>query len=254
MLLILSPAKSMDTSQSHQLLNTTTPQFNIEADLLAYKMGRYNIHELAKLLKISPTLAQSTFDRYASFHKPETAQAPAILAYTGSVFKEIKTTNFSQEDFDFSQQHLRIVSVLYGLIRPLDRIKAYRAEYNLKLEELNGDLYKFWLPRLTSQLIEDTKSVGGVLINLASLDILPALEFKRLGEEVTIITPEFKSLKNGKYETIRTYTKMARGAMAHYILENRICDPQQLKKFEFKEYIFNKELSSNVNYIFTPKQ
>ena len=254
MLILLSPAKSMDTSQRHQLLNTTHPQFNTEANLLATKMGCYNIQELAKLLKISPTLAQSTFDRYATFDDSKTPQTPALLAYTGSVFKEIKTTNFTQEEFDFAQQHLRIVSVLYGLLRPLDCIKAYRAEYNLKLEGLGGDLDKFWQPRLTSQLIEDIKKAGGVLINLASLDILPALETKRLAEAVTIITPEFKSLKGGKYETIRTYTKMARGAMANYILTNKICDPQLLKEFTFREFAFNKEQSTDQNYIFTPKQ
>ena len=251
MLIILSPAKSMDTAQTFEVQNLTTPEFDKEAQLLASKMQNYTIEELKKKLKISPALADSTFERYKVFDNLDTLQTPALLAYTGTVFKEIKATDFTQEIFDHAQQNLRIISVLYGLLRPLDNIKAYRMEYNLKLDGLNGDIYKFWNPRLTLRLIEDVNKSGGVLINLASLDVLPALDMKLLKESVTIITPEFKSLKNGKYEVVRTYAKISRGAMTHYILKNKISDPKQLQDFEFRGYKFNPELSTDNSYIFT---
>lgn len=254
MLIILSPAKSMDTSQVVEIENTTIPEFNIDAQFLASKMKGYNIEELKKLLKISPALAESTLERYRIFNNSDTLQLPALLAYTGTVFKEIKAREFVQETFDYAQNNLRIISVLYGLLRPLDSIRAYRMEYNLKLEGINGDLYKFWNPKLTLQLIDDIKKSGGLLINLASLDVLPALDLKLLKESVKIITPEFKSLKNGKYEVVRTYAKISRGAMAHYILKNKITNPERLRDFEFRGYKFNHMLSTDDNYIFTNKK
>ena len=251
MLVILSPAKSMDTSLECEIKNITTAQFEEEAGFLASKMSAYDVQELQKLLKISPALAQSTFERYGRFCSPDTKQLPALRAYTGSVYKEIDVNTFSQADFDYCQQNLRIISVLYGLVRPLDSIKAYRLEYKLKLEGLEGDLYRFWQSKLSSQLVEDVKSSGGTLINLASLDVLPALDMEHLKREVTIITPEFKTLKNGKYEVIRTYTKIARGAMARYILKNRITEPEELKRFEFRGYKFNDKISTPDNFIYT---
>ena len=241
----------MDTSKVFDVKNTSTPEFEVDAKLLASKMKGYDIEELKKLLKVSPALAKSTFERYSIFDNTDTPQLPAILAYTGSVFKEIRTADFTQDTFDFAQQSLRIISVLYGLLRPLDNIKAYRMEYSLKLDMIGGDLYKFWNPKLTLRLIDDIKKSGGLLVNLASLDVLPALDVKLLKESVTIITPEVKSLKNGKYEVVRTYAKMFRGAMTHYILKNKISDPKQLHGFEFRGCKFNSVLSTNYNYIYT---
>ena len=219
MLILLSPAKSMDTSKVFDVKNTSTPEFEVDAKLLASKMKGYDIEELKKLLKVSPALAKSTFERYSIFDNTDTTQLPAIIAYTGSVFKEIRAAEFTQDTFDFAQQSLRIISVLYGLLRPLDNIKAYRMEYNLKLDMIGG--------------------------------VLPALDVKLLKESVTIITPEVKSLKNGKYEVVRTYAKMFRGAMTHYILKNKISDPKQLHGFEFRGCKFNSVLSTNYNYIYT---
>lgn len=251
MLLILSPAKSMDTSQTSGIVNRTTPEFSDEANLLVSKMRCYTAEELKKSLKISTALAESTFKRYQEFDSTDTMQLPALLAYTGSVFKEIRSNEFTQETFDYAQQNMRIISVLYGLLRPLDVIKAYRLEYSVKLDGLNGDLYKFWKTRLTMRLIDDVKKSGGVLINLASLDVLPAFDMKLLRCSVKIITPEFKSFKNGRYEVVRTYTKVSRGAMAHYIIKNAITEPKQLHDFEFRGYKFNNKLSTDNNYVFT---
>lgn len=251
MLIILSPAKSMNMSQTTTVGGLTTPAFSTEAQLIASEMSHYTVEELGKLLKISPALAESTYERYRVFGRADTATLPALIAYTGSVFKEIKPQEFTCDIFEFAQQNLRIISVLYGVLRPLDVIKGYRMEYGVKLRGFDGDIYKFWRSKLTLRLIDDVEKSGGIIINLASLDVLPALDVRLLKERVRIITPEFKSLKSGKYEVVRTFAKVARGAMTRYILANKIVQPKELHNFEFRGYRFNACLSSENNYIYT---
>jgi len=142
--------------------------------------------------------------------------------------------------------------VLYGLLRPLDLIKAYRLAYTLKLKGLNlKNLYEYWLPKLTAPLIGDVKRSDGILINLASLDVWGAFDEKELRAQVRVITPEFQEWRNGKYETIRTYAKQARGAMTRYILLHRLETPEEIIRFEWEGFQFNKEISDTERYIFT---
>lgn len=254
MMIILSPAKTMDITGKFPHLPTTKPLFEKEAEELADRMREYSVEELERFFKISKTLAGENYRRFQQFNSPETPGCPAILAYNGSVFKNIAVSGFSPADYQYAQDHLRVISVLYGLLRPLDRIKAYRMVYPLKLKGLTGNLYDYWLPKLTSPLTEDIQKAGGILVNLASLDVLGALCMNVLRQEVKIITPEFQEERNGKYETIRTYAKMARGAMTRYILLNRIESPEKLKEFEWKEFRFNEKISSQEKYIFTRKK
>jgi UPF0246 protein BF3795 len=176
----------------------------------------------------------------------------ALFAYNGSVFKTMQTDTIPVADLGYIQDHLRIVSVLYGLLRPLDLIKAYRLAYTLKLKGLNlKNLYEYWLPKLTAPLIGDVKRSGGILINLASLDVWGAFDEKELRAQVRVITPEFQEWRNGKYETIRTYAKQARGAMTRYILLHRLETPEEIIRFEWEGFQFNKEISDTERYIFT---
>ena len=140
---------------------------------------------------------------------------------------------------------------MYGLVRPLDMIRAYRLAYSLKLKGMEGNLYDYWLPKLTEPLIADIKKAGGILVNLASLDVLGALKMDKIRKAVRVITPEFQEYRNGKYETIRTYAKQARGAMTHHILLNRIEEPERLRTFEWNDFRWNKDISNEEKYIFT---
>lgn len=251
MLIILSPAKTMDMGKVDITVPESESLFLKEADFLATKMQYYSVQELEKLLKISEKLAEENHIRFEVFDSPHNPEKQVILAYNGSVFKEMKACAFSESDFQYAQEHLRIISTMYGLVRPLDKIKAYRVAYSLKLRGMEGNLYDYWFPRLTEPLIQDVDKAGGILINLASLDVLGALNMDEIHKRVRIVTPEFQEFRNGKYQTIRSYAKQARGAMARHILLNRIESPEKLRTFEWNGFRWNSKISDDEKYIFT---
>lgn len=252
MLIILSPAKTMDMKTSGEACLSTYPLFQQDADLLVGKMKQYGVEELQKLLKISKSLAEENYNRYQKFDQSDTLMKQALFAYNGSVFKNMQTATIPMTDLGYIQEHLRIVSVLYGLLRPLDLIKAYRLDYTLKLKGMNlKNLYEYWFPKLTKSLIGDVKRSGGVLINLASLDVWGAFDGKEIRKQVRVITPEFQEWRNGKYEMIRTYAKQARGAMTRYVLLHRLETPEEIIRFEWDGFQFNEEISDSERYIFT---
>lgn len=251
MLIILSPAKTMNMSMASHIPSGTSPLFQADALFLAEKMKRYSVEELAKMLKISLSLAETNYARYQHFTDVDAPCKAALFAYDGSVFKAIAPTDFSESDLVYAQDRVRIVSTLYGLVRPLDRIKAYRIAFNLKLDGVAGNLYDYWQPKLTEPLLADVQRVGGVLVNLASLDIQASLDMDKIQTELTVITPEFKEMKHGKYEVIRTYAKIARGAMTRFIIKERVETAEGLKRFEWKGYKFNASLSDEGNYTYT---
>lgn len=244
MLIILSPAKTMDMKTLGDTYPFTWPLFQQDADLLVGKMQQYGVEELQKLLKVSKSLAEENYNRYQKFDQADTPMKQALFAYNGSVFKTMQTDTIPVADLGYIQDHLRIVSVLYGLLRPLDLIKAYRLAYTLKLKGLNlKNLYEYWLPKLAR------------LINIPSerftSPIRGAFDEKELRAQVRVITPEFQEWRNGKYETIRTYAKQARGAMTRYILLHRLETPEEIIRFEWEGFQFNKEISDTERYIFT---
>lgn len=252
MLIILSPAKTMDMSAflvGNKDLPKTTPSFINDSIFLVSKMRNLSIDELKKQLKISDSIAKINFDRYQSFDISTPKQA--IFAYNGSVYKAIKAKDFSTEQLKYAQDRIRIISTLYGSIRPLDMIKAYRIAFDMHLEGIDGNLYDYWLPKLTDSLIEDAHNAGNIIINLASMEIMGSIDTEKLEKKIRVITPEFKEYKDGKYETVRTYTKIARGEMTKYIIQNRIEEPEKLKKFTWKEFTYNDKLSNKTTYIFT---
>lgn len=251
MLIILSPAKTMNMKETDISVPESKPKYVKEAEFLAEKMQYYSVQELEKLLKVSEKLAEENHTRYEVFDSPHNPEKQAILAYDGSVFREIKASSFSEDDFHYAQDRLRIVSTMYGLVRPLDMIRAYRLAYSLKLKGMEGNLYDYWLPKLTEPLIADIKKAGGILVNLASLDVLGALKMDEIRKAVRVITPEFQEYRNGKYETIRTYAKQARGAMTRHILLNRIEKPEKLRTFMWNDFRWNKDISNEEKYIFT---
>lgn len=251
MQIILTSAKTMAATSKIKAPAGNTPRFSQEAIEIALNMSQYSIDELGKMLKLNPKLAAENYRRFQDFHSEENYPLQAVLAYTGVVFKNLNPKDFSEDDFLYMNDHLRIASICYGLLRPLDLIKTYRMEYDVKLPELcEGNMYNFWRPRQTQMLIDDVKADDNILINLASQEIQGAYDWKKIEKSVRIITPEFKIWKNGKPQTIVIYTKMARGQMSRYILKNRINDPEMLKGFTWEGFSYNDEMSDGDNWIF----
>ena len=245
MLIILTSAKTMTGTSKIKAPAGTMPRFAQEANEIALNMAQFSTDDLKKILKLNPKLALENYNRFQEFHTAEVHSLQALLAYTGVVFKNINPKDFTEDDFLYANDHLRIASICYGLLRPLDLIKPYRMEYEVKLPELGeGNMYNYWRPRQTELLIDEVKKSDNILINLASQEIQGAYDWKKVGSTVRIITPEFKVWKDGKAQTIVIYMKMARGQMTRYILKNRITDPEALKNFSWEGFTYDESLSN----------
>ena len=249
--IILSPAKTMTGTSKIKAPVGTIPRFNQEAIEIALHMAQYSSDELSKKLKLSPKLTQESCNRFQNFHSTEEKSLQALLAYTGVVFKNINPKDFTEADFLFAQDHLRFVSICYGLLRPLELIKPYRMEYDIKIPELgDGNMYAYWRTRQTEPLIEEVKADNNLLINLGSMDLQPSFDWKKIEQSIRVITPDFKIWKNGKAETIVIYAKMARGQMTRYIIKNRITDPEALKDFCWEGFRYKEDVSFKNNWVF----
>lgn len=247
MISILSPSKKQDFDVSAPT-NTTQPRFLSEAETLMQELRTLSRPQIGELMSISDKLASLNFDRFQQFDPPFTnANAkPAVLAFRGDVYDGLDADSLSEESLAFAQEHLRILSGLYGILRPLDLIQPYRLEMKTKLANPEGDdLYEFWGDKLAEQINSETDT----LINLASNEYFKALPNKTL--DVRLITPVFKELKGEKYKVIAIYAKKARGAMARFIIENRIDTPEDLKNFQWEGYAFHNELSKKNEWVFT---
>jgi len=252
MLVLLSCAKTMNDKSKVQVPETSKPAFQKEASEIALYMSQYSVEELEQILRINAKIAVENYKRFQNFHSGHISGLPAVLAYTGIVFKRLNPKDFTDDEFLYAQTHLRLTSFCYGLLKPRDLIKPYRLEGDVKLPELgNKSLYNYWKPLLTDLFIREIKAVGGILCNLASEEMKSLFDWKRVTREIRVVTPEFKVSKNGKWTTIVIYTKMSRGEMTRYILKNRITDPEMLKGFTWEGFEYNEELSDGDNMIFT---
>lgn len=223
MLILLSCAKTMSSVSNIKVPFSTKPVFKKHAGNIARQMALYSNEELQRMLKVNSRIAEENRIRYKYFNREDYNQLEAILSYSGIVFKKLGLEDFTPEDFAYAQEHLRITSFSYGLLRPLDKIHQYRLEGNIVLPGLeNTSMFEFWRNRLTDLFIEEIKLSGGILCNLASGEMKGLFDWKRVEKEVTVISPEFKTWKNGKLTTIVIYAKIARGEMARYIIKNRI--------------------------------
>ena len=247
MLVFISCAKTMAARCSVVVPEVTVPKFETEAVRNALEMSQIPAAELEKLLRVNARIAAENRVRFHDFCSEDNHPMPAIGAYTGAVFKRILPKEFTADDFRYAQNHLRITSFLYGLLRPLDGIKPYRLEGDVRLPEKGGlSMFNYWKPLLTDYFMEEIKSRGGVLINLASGEMKDLFDWKRVEEEVRIVTPDFQVWKGGQLKTVVIYAKMCRGEMTRFILKNRITHPEQLKEFEWEGFSYCKT-SSNKN-------
>ncbi len=253
MLAILSPAKTLDLSPPPRRIAHTIPSLLSDSEQLVDVLRRKNAPQLEKLMKISSKLAVLNRDRYREWSVPFTPDnsKQCLLAFRGDVYQGLEADSFKKADFDYAQKHLRILSGLYGILRPLDLIQAYRLEMGTPLKTRHGkDLYGFWADRITDELsIALAAQRGNHLVNLASNEYFKSVHTKRLNAEV--FTPVFKDLKNGQYKFISFFAKKARGMMADYIVRNRLKHPDELRGFDSAGYAFISELSDDFTLTFT---
>jgi cytoplasmic iron level regulating protein YaaA (DUF328/UPF0246 family) len=253
MLIVISPAKTLDYTTPPATQTFTQPTFLKHSRELINNLRNYSALDLAELMKLSMKLAELNFDRYHDWKTPFTPRnaKQAVLAMKGDVYTGLDAESFTEEDFGFAQQHLRILSGLYGMMRPLDLMQPYRLEMGTKLPNAYGpDLYSFWGEDITEALNGTLREQGDdLLINLASNEYYKSVKPKLL--QGRVITPQFKELKNGGYKMIGVFAKKARGLMSRFIIQNRLSDPEAIKAFDVEGYVFNPELSKGDQWVFT---
>lgn len=253
MKVLISPAKSIDTSISCNVPEVTIAQFLKEADLLMGKLSRLSADKLMKLMHTSNDIAELNANRNKNWQIPISPSEdikPAVTVFTGEVYRGLDAQSFSDKDFLFANNNLRILSGLYGLLKPLDLMYPYRLEMGAKwsITPKTKNLYDYWGLKLNKALSEELKQ-DEAIINLASTEYFKAIQPKKIKNR--IITPVFKDFKNGEYKVIMMYAKNARGQMARYIIKNKLTNPEDLKAFEGGNYRFDANLSSENEWIFT---
>jgi cytoplasmic iron level regulating protein YaaA (DUF328/UPF0246 family) len=258
MLMVVSPAKSLDFETRPGTRKFSQPEFLKESNALVKDLRKLEPDDLSELMDISPSLAEENHRRFANWHTPFDLKnsKQAIFAFKGDVYLGLQAEDFGTADLNFAQKHLRILSGLYGVLRPLDLMQPYRLEMGRKFG-VNGakTLYEFWGAKLTDQLnaeFESQSSKKNVLINLASNEYFNSIQTKGLDAE--IITPVFKDWSNGKYRIVSFFAKKARGQMAAHIIKNRLKSPAKLKDFAVDGYCFDPEESTDNKLVFKRKQ
>lgn len=253
MLIVVSPAKTLDYESAPKTSLATQPDYLDHSQQLINRLRQFSPLDVAELMKVSMKIADLNVDRYAAWKKPFTEKnaKQAVLAFKGDVYTGLEADDFDSRDFKFAQEHLRILSGLYGLLRPLDLMQAYRLEMGTKLQNGRGkNLYEFWGDTITEGLNRQLNKIKSQsLINLASNEYFKAVRPKALNGY--IITPAFKERKNGEYKMIGIYAKKARGMLSRYIIKHRLSDPEDIKSFSEEGYRFNQKLSTGNNWVFT---
>ena len=241
MLIVLSPAKSLDYKTPVKVKAPTLPEFASESAKLIADLKKLSPQDVSKLMGLSDQLAALNVGRYRDWSKKFTEEnsKPAIYAFDGDVYDGFDVKTLNAKAVDFAQDHVRILSGLYGTLRPLDLMQAYRLEMGTTFKNVRGkDLYAFWGSRVTDALKKILeKQKKPVLLNLASEEYFKVLQPKEL--DCPIISPVFQDAKDGKYKIISFYAKRARGLMARYVVENRITDPADLKGFNLDGYKYS---------------
>ncbi|GAB6975279.1 YaaA family protein [Prevotella falsenii] len=238
MQIILSSAKLMNAATDVHLDGLTEPLFRNEADKFALELGQHSVEELKSELKCSISLAQAAKRHYLDFFNDEN-KLPAILAYNGQAYKCLKAHTLTPDDVEFGNNHLWILSFLYGLLRPNNIIHPYRLEGKITLEASNGErIFDFWKPLLTDVLIKSVKADDGILLHLATEEYQHIFDWKKILSEVTVVQPYFKVFDGDKLKNIIVYAKSCRGAMTRYVLRNRITNPEELPNFEYEGFKF----------------
>jgi cytoplasmic iron level regulating protein YaaA (DUF328/UPF0246 family) len=252
MLAVISPAKRLDFKSAPTTAKHSLPVFLKESKQLIGVLREKSPAEIAELMKLSSSLADLNYERYGEWETPFTPEnaKPAALAFKGDVYLGLDSPTLNDRDWAWAQKHMRILSGLYGVLKPLDLIQPYRLEMGTRLSTPKGDdLYQFWGTRLTRELNEVLADQRRpLLVNLASHEYFDAVDCSRI--DARIITPTFKDLKNGRYKFLSFYAKKARGLMARYIIDNRVSTLKGLKDFDCAGYYFSESQSRGDNWVF----
>jgi cytoplasmic iron level regulating protein YaaA (DUF328/UPF0246 family) len=248
MITVLSPSKSMDMAPA-KVADFTQPGFIKQSQTLISKLRKLSTAELMEFMQISEKLAELNRQRFKDWKPPFSTDnaKQALLAFTGDVYDGLDAARLKKRDITFAQDHLRILSGLYGVLKPLDLIQPYRLEMGRPLETRNAkNLHAFWKETISAEL---NATPGDLLINLASQEYFKAIDKRSLNKE--IISPVFKDEKNGTFKIISFYAKKARGSMARFIIRNRITDAEGLLAFAEDGYTYNPDLSKPEAPVFT---
>ncbi|HEX9171231.1 MAG TPA: peroxide stress protein YaaA [Telluria sp.] len=250
MLIVLSPAKSLDLDTAPTTKLHTTPEFIGRASELIDVLRGYSPGQVADLMSLSDPLAMLNVGRYATWEADHAEGRQAIMAFNGDVYLGFDARSLKPKQLGYAQDHVRILSGLYGLLRPLDLMHPYRLEMGTRLANPAGkDLYAFWGDTVTQALNEQAAANGATaLVNLASEEYFKSVRPKLL--DVPVITPVFEEWKGGKYKIISFFAKRARGMMARYAAVKGITDPQKLKRFDVDGYKFDPKVSTESSWVF----
>ncbi len=248
MITLISPAKTLDLSSTDYTLSSQ-PTFTKEIQSLVSIMKKKSSADIQKLMKVSENIGELNQKRYKNFEKEFNREnsKQALLTFKGDVYRNMDVDQYNEKDFEFAQDHLRILSGLYGLLKPMDLIQPYRLEMGISLKNKKGkNLYEFWGEKIAKAI--DEASNGETVIDLASKEYAKAVNLKAL--KSPIVHVNFKEFRNGKYKIVGTLAKQARGMMANYIIKNKINDPEQLKLFNEEGYEFSEPESKGNKWIF----
>ena len=253
MLIVISPSKTLEFEKLVKNIVSTQPEFVKEASVLIKPLRKLSVDQLMNLMDISPKLAQLNQERYFLWRPeftPECART-ALFAFRGDVYTGLDADSLTDKEITLAQEKLRILSGLYGVIRPLDLIRPYRLEMGTTLAiGKNRNLYEFWQKKITARIREDlNRRNSNLLINLASVEYFKAVDQKKLKAE--IVTPEFREGKDGTYKMVSFFAKKARGMMTRFILQNGIELEEHLRAFDSDGYCYNSHLSEKGRPVFT---
>ena len=252
MFFVLSPAKNLNEKDPSPVSSFTLPDLLSEAEILMQELRQLAPQQIAELMHVSDKIALLNAERNAAWHTPFTPEnaKQAVFMFNGDVYEGIAADTLKPEQIDYLQQHVRLLSGLYGVLRPLDLMQPYRLEMGTAFANSRGkNLYEFWGDKITDLLNQTLKQADSdVLINLASQEYFKSVNTKKLNAR--LITPIFKDEKNGKYKIISFYAKRARGLMVRYAAEHGITEPEMLKNFDYEGYSFNEAASNEAEWVF----
>lgn len=256
MLIVISPAKTLDFETTPVTRRSTQPELLDCSETLVDELSTKSPADLGKLMKISSALSELNVERYHNWSRPFTLSnaKQAVLTFKGDVYSGLEAEKFTTAQMNYAQQYLRILSGLYGILRPLDLMQPYRLEMGTKLATQNApDLYKFWDSTITDEINKQLQAIdSNILINLASNEYFKVLQAKSINAKV--VTPRFKDWSNGQYRTLGFFAKKARGQMAGWIIKNKVKTLAKLRRYDLDGYNFSEADSDPLNPVFLRKQ
>lgn len=252
MQIIMSPAKLMDfSSEKMTKVTPTQPLFREKTEELLDVCRRLSVEDIISEMKINPEMAREVYASFQTYDAPITPKKAAAFAYNGIAYKGLDALSLTQKDMEFAQQHLNILSGLYGIVRPLDSIRPYRLEMGRKIAPQGyKNLYDFWEKSLNSHLASKLTKKGSTIINVASKEYSKVIKKSLLPSQTRIIEINFLQQENDRLKQIVVHSKKARGLMARFIIQNKITQPEDVKAFHLENYFFYPQLSTRDKWFF----